>query len=145
MKKYLLLCVALLSVSWVMADNDKAIRFEQLPQAAQTLIKQHFSASAVSKVKEETDWRSTSYEVQFTNGDKIEFDHSGQWHEISCRDTAVPAALVPPSIQQYVNENYPSERIVRIEKDANDYEVKLSSKREIKFDLNFKVLKVKKD
>lgn len=75
MKKVLLLLVCLFTLQTVVwADDDKPIQVNQLPQTAQTFIKIHFPDNKVAMAKMETDWFDKSYDVIFTNGDKLEFD-----------------------------------------------------------------------
>lgn len=143
MKKVLILLVCLFTlqiVAW--ADDDKPIQVNQLPQQAQTFIKTYFANSKVAMAKMETDWLDKSYDVIFTNGDKLEFDRKGAWTEVNCKYSVVPAALVPAAIQKYVSASYPDAKILKIEKDKHDYEVKLSTGWEIKFDLKFNVIDI---
>ena len=70
----------------------------------------------------------------------MEFDRSGEWTEVQYREGAVPAAIVPAAITKYVTENYPDAYIRSIERDRHTYEVNLSNRWEIKFDLNFNVI-----
>ena len=44
---------------------------------------------------------------------------------------------VSKELVEYVDKNYPAEKILKIEKNRNDYEVKLSNRLELKFDKNF--------
>lgn len=81
-----------------------------------------------------------SYEVMFTNGNKVEFTKDGVWSEVSCKTGMVPAAIVPSEIKQFVSEGYPDAKIVSIEKNKEHYEVNLSNGWEIKFDFNFNVI-----
>ncbi|SUB98082.1 Protein of uncharacterised function (DUF2874) [Porphyromonas macacae] len=62
------------------------------------MIKKHFPNQTVSFVKMDRDWLSKSYEVVFSNGDKIEFDKSGDWIDIDCEYTSVPTELIPARI-----------------------------------------------
>ena len=48
----------------------------------------------------ETDWFDKSYDVIFTNGDKLEFDKKGVWTEVNCKYSAVPVAVVPDAIKE---------------------------------------------
>ena len=80
MKKWMLTLVCLLFIGTANAGNDKPIRLRQMPVAAQQLIKKNFNGRRVALAKAE----SKSYEVVFTNGDKVEFDRDGRWKEISC-------------------------------------------------------------
>lgn len=143
MKKLLFLFVCLFGMTtMVCADNDKPIQINQLPQPAQTFIKKHFSNSKVAMAKMETELFSKSYDVIFTNGDKLEFDKQGAWTEVNCKHSSVPVAIIPNAIQKYVSTNYPDAKIVRIEMDAKDYEIKLSNGWEIKFDTKFNVIDI---
>ena len=98
MKKLVFLLVCLFTLQTVArADDDKPIQVTQMPQPAQQFIKQHFADSKVALAKMESDFFYKSYEVIFTNGDKV---------------------------------------------DKKDYEVKLSNRTELKFDLKFNLIDI---
>lgn len=139
MKKFTLILAFLLTLSFasLRADNEKVIHVNQFPTTAQQLIKQHFGDKKVAVSKVETDMLSKSYEVIFTDGDKVEFDGKGNWEEIDCRFSSVPAGIIPAPIMNYVKENYPDTIIKKIEKDRREYEVKLSNRVELSFDMEF--------
>ena len=124
------------------ADNEKPIKVTQMPQTAQQFIKQHFAGSKILLAKEEFDFPQKSYEVIFENGNQIEFDSKGNWKEIDCGRSGVPAAAVPSPIMQYVKSNHPDAKIVKIERDRKEYEVKLSNRMEITFDTKFNVIDI---
>ena len=67
------------------ADNDRPIQIGQLPTKAQTFLSTYFKSSKVALAKQETDLFSKSYDVIFTTGEKVEFDKSGDWTEVSCK------------------------------------------------------------
>ena len=125
-----------------MADNDKPISVRELPATAQQVIKKHFKAKKVALAKMETGLFEKSYDVVFNNGEKVEFDRRGNWTEINCKMSSVPAALVPAKITQYVKSTYPGTKILEIEKDDNQYEVKLSNRLEVTFNRNFQVVDI---
>ena len=139
MKKFTLILAFLLTLSFasLRADNEKVIPVNQFPTTAQQMIKQHFGDKKVAVSKVETDMLSKSYEVIFTDGDKVEFDGKGNWEEIDCRFSSVPAGIIPAPIMNYVKENYPDTIIKKIEKDRREYEVKLSNRVELSFDMEF--------
>ena len=85
---------------------------------------------------------SKEYTVIFTNGEKIEFDGHGKWTEVKCKRSAVPASLVPQQIARYISSNYPDCRILEIERDEDEYEVKLSNYVEVTFDSRFNVIDI---
>ena len=124
------------------ADNDKPISISQLPATAQQVIKKHFGKKKVALAKQESGLFEKSYDVVFNNGEKVEFDRKGNWTEINCKLSSVPTALVPAKITQYVKSTYPGAKILEIEKDDNQYEVKLSNMLEVTFNRNFQVVDI---
>lgn len=63
--------------------------------------------------KMETDWFDKSYDVIFTNGDKLEFDKKGVWTEVNCKYSAVPVAVVPEAIKSTLLRITPMPRCSR--------------------------------
>lgn len=123
----------------VFAGNGKPISVTRLPVAAQQTIKKHFPNRKVALTKMESGFFSREYYVIFTNGEKIEFDKNGNWTEIDCKHSSVPASLIPVRIANYVKRNYPGCHILKIEADDDEYEVKLSNRMEITFNKKFQV------
>ena len=77
------------------------------------------------------------------SGDRVEFDRNGAWTEVKCRSgQAVPAAIVPEPIQNYVHDWDATVAIVGIERDQHSYEVQLSNRWELTFDRNFNVIDI---
>jgi hypothetical protein len=136
-----LVCLVAFSVS-ALADNDKPVNVNQLPATAQQTLKKHFSAKKVALAKMESGLFEKSYDVVFNNGEKVEFDRNGNWTEINCKMSSVPAGLVPAKITSYVKSTYPGTKILQIEKDDNRYEVKLSNRLEVTFNKNFQVVDI---
>lgn len=141
MKKILLILVAVFSVGIfaAVADNDKLINKSQLPKPAQEFIDAHFAGVDLLYAKEDCNILLNSYEVRLANGVKVEFSSKGNWEEVDGGQSAVPAVIVPQPIKNYVEKNHPGERILVIEKNRNDYEIKLSNRLELKFDKNFNI------
>lgn len=141
MKKILFTLIAVFSVGILSAnaDNDKIINKNQLPVQAQQFINKHFAGIEISYAKEEWDNFKHSYEVRFADGTNIEFTSKGNWDEVNCRFSEVPSAIIPQPIREYIKKNYPGAKVILIEKDRNDYEVKLSNRLELKFDKDFNI------
>ncbi len=129
-----LACLVFMSTA-AFADKDVAITTEQLPQTAQQFIKQYFSDTQVSYAKMESEMFDKSYEVIFVNGCKVEFDAKGEWKDVDCKYAEVPAGIVPQKIQEFIAKNQPNTKVVEIDRDKRDYELKLSNRVELKFDL----------
>ncbi len=144
MKKFAVLTVALLFVFALTgrADNDRPIAVDQLPQKAQQFIKQHFPKSKIALAKEEREFLDLRYEVVFANSVKIEFLKDGEWKEVDCKYSAVPAAIVPVKIAEYVAKNYEDVQIVKIDRDKREYEVDLSNGLELTFDTKFNLIDI---
>lgn len=143
MKKLVLLLVCMFTMhTMVMADNDKPIQVNQLPAKAQTFIKTYFKDHKVALAKQETELFYKGYDVTFTNGEQVEFDKAGDWTEVRCRQSEVPAEIVPEAIRNYVKTNYPDARILQIERDKKEYEIKLSNRWEITFDSQMRVIDI---
>lgn len=142
MKNWMIALACLFTISTAaFADNDKPIAVNQLPAAAQQTIKKHFSTLKVAMAKVESGLLDKTYDVIFTNGEKIEFNRSGEWTEISCKATTVPAALIPSAIAAYINENYPNTKVLSIERDR-EYEVQLNNRIEQTFNKNFQLIDI---
>ena len=107
MKKLMILSAILITfcINTACADNDKPITVTQLPQTAQQFIKTHFPKEKVAFAKLERDFLETTYEVLFTNSTKVEFYKDGEWKEVDCKYSTVPAKIVPAQIAQYVAQN----------------------------------------
>ena len=144
MKKLMLLITAMLTlgISAVQADNDRIITVEQLPQSAQQFIKKYFPQEKIAYAKMERDFLETTYEVVFANSSKVEFEKNGEWKEVDCKYSKVPEGIVPKQISTYVSSNYPQASITQIDRDKHDYEVKLTNRLELTFDLKFNLIDI---
>ena len=141
MKKIILVLAAIFSIGVfsASADNDKIINKNQLPAKAQQFISEHFDGVDLSYAKEERDILKKSYEVRLANGIKLEFSDKGVWEEIDCQFSEVPAEIIPVEIKKYIDENFAGEKVISIERNRLNYEVKLSNRLELKFDKEFNI------
>lgn len=144
MKKFIVLTLAVLTFGIVAAnaDNNRIIAKNNLPQKSQQFIDQYFGDMKISYVKEERDFIEKSYEVMFADGTKVEFTRSGEWKEIDCRQSSVPTPVIPAKITKYIKDNYPDVKVMQIERDRRDYEVKLSNRLELTFDSKFNIIDI---
>ena len=144
MKKIIIIALAVLSLGILTAnaDNDRLTVKENLPKKALLFIESNFKDAKITYVKDERDYLERSYEVLFANGTKVEFNRNGEWKEVDCRRSAVPSAIVPAKILNYVNSTYPGVKIVRIEHDRTDYELKLSNNLELTFNKKLNIIDI---
>lgn len=141
MKKWTFVFISMfiMNVS-VWAGNDKPIQVTELPKSAQSFIKNHFADQSVAVAKVETDFMDKSYDVIFTNGDKVEFDKKGKWTKVDCKYGQVPQGIIPMPIQKYIAKNYPDAKVIKIElTDRKGYEVDLNNGLDIEFDKRMNV------
>ena len=54
----------------------------------------------------------------------------------------VAAAIVPQQIRDYVAKNFAGRKIVSIDRDKRDWEVKLDNGLDLKFDLQFRLIEI---
>lgn len=143
MKKFFItMLAALMCGACVYAAADKKITVGELPQAAQSFLKTHFADIDVAYVEMDDDVVKRDYEVVLRDGTKIEFDQNGNWKEVNCFRRSIPAGIVPRQISAYVDENYAGEVINEIERGRYNTEVKLSNGLELKFNGDYKLIKI---
>lgn len=146
MKKYLLLFVAVfLGVMSGYALDKYSVDRNDLPEAAQNFLAEHFPKAKIGMVKTDKHLlKKTDYDVKLVNGTKIEFNNSGKWTSVDCKTNAVPDGVIPKAIRTYVKKNFPDVKIVKIEKTATKYNVGLSDDVELTFNLlgQFKSMKL---
>ena len=143
MKRLVILTACLLGFIGISkADRDRTIQMNELPQKAQEFIKQHFADKDIALAKEEKNLIETSYEVSFVGGNKVEFDKNGEWEEVNCKYSEVPAAIVPQAIRDVIAKQYPDAKILEIERNTRKYEVKLNNRLELKFTSDFRLYEI---
>ena len=144
MKKFIVLAMAIFSFGILVAnaDNNRIITKENLPQKSQQFIGRYFGDSKITYVKEERDFIEKSYEVMFADGTKVEFSRNGEWKEVDSRLSAVPTTIVPAQIMKYIKEDYPDVKVMQIERDKNEYELRLSNRLELTFDTKFHIIDI---
>ena len=72
----------------------------------------------------------------------LDFRSDGSWESVERKYDAVPAAIVPKQISDFVaaNELFSRQFIRKIERDPYTWEIELSGGMEIKFDRKFNVI-----
>lgn len=127
--KYFFAALMCILISNVAMADDTPIPVEQLPAAAKTFVQTNFKGKKI--LSAEKDWNS--YECRLDDGTKIEFNRKGTWKKVDRNMIALPAAIVPAAIQQYVSTNFPGTVITKIDKERYGYEIELSSDIDLKF------------
>ena len=138
--RFFLLMAVVMTMSLTMSadDDERVITYQQLPQTAQTFLKQHFAKKVPLVVT--ADW--DDFTIMYETGEKIEFDKKGNWKEVTCRTSKVPSDIIPQQIKDYIQKNYPGKSVVKLDHHRSVYEVKLNNGIEIEFNRSFQVIDV---
>ncbi|MBR6715400.1 MAG: PepSY-like domain-containing protein [Prevotella sp.] len=116
--------------------DDRIIPVEQLPAAAKTFVQKHFPKAAISYASKDFEFGGTRFEARLADGTEVDFDNRGNWDKVDCYMQAVPAALIPATIAQYIKANHPGTFVTKIDKERYGYEIELSNDLDLKFNRN---------
>ncbi len=137
--KVILLLVVMMTMGFqAKADHDQVIPFNQMPEAAQAFLKQHFANKVPLVVT--VDW--DDYTIRYESGEKVEFDKQGKWKEIDCRSSLVPTELIPEEIKTNIASTFPGAMILKIDRNRRGYEVKLNNGLEVEYSPTFQVIDI---
>ena len=129
MRLFLVVLVTMLVSNVVMAD-DRPSPVNMLPANAKAFVTTHFKGQKI--IYAEKDWNA--YESHLGDGTQVDFYRNGTWKKVDCNDfKAVPMAIVPATIKNYVKANFPESIITKIEKEPYGYDIELSNELELKF------------
>lgn len=143
MKIWIVILISLFTLQGILSADTVELRtLDQLPPKTQEFMKVHFPGSEVSYIDQERNFLSKVYRVIFTNGDKLEFDKSGNWMEIDCEQSVLPTSVIPRSILNHVGEKYAGTRIVQMERNRSSYEVELTNGLTLKFNKHSQVTEI---
>lgn len=124
------------------ASNDKPISVNTLPTKAQILLTNYFGNQKVALATIESGVVNKSYDVVLQNGTKLEFNKKGELTEIDCKQGVVPVNLIPLSIKNYLQNNYPWQSVKKLEIKKKEYEVELSNGIDLTFNKHFQLIDI---
>lgn len=134
MKKFLLFLMALLCLGGAAKADSYNIDRDKLPVKAREMIEEYFPKAKIGMIKVDKHlFKKTDYDVKLVNGTKIEFNNSGKWTSVDCKNRQVPDGLVMRTIHNYVKKNCNGAFITKIENKLSGYEIELSDGVEMKF------------
>lgn len=116
---------------------------QALPQEITAFINKHFPGATIAGVEPDNEFGGVEYDVHLNDGTEVDFDKNNQWEQVDCKGKAVPAALIPTNIANYVKTNYQAVAIAKIDKkNYGGYEIELANGMELKFDASGKFVGV---
>ena len=124
------------------AGNDKPISVNTLPTKAQILLTNYFGNQKVALATIESGVVNKSYDVVLQNGTKLEFNKKGELTEIDCKQGVVPVNLIPLSIKNYLQNNYPGQSVKKLEIKKKEYEVELYNGMDLTFNKHFQLIDI---
>ena len=142
MRRILVAIISLMAVVGISKADDRQIKFERLPAAAQKFVKTNFADNTVVFVTKDDDLIAPDYEVVLDNGTVLQFSSAGSLEKIEAFRTGVPQNLIPEKIKDYVSANYPETTYREYEQDRGKHEVKLSSGLELTFNSGFTLIEI---
>lgn len=114
-------------------DEQKIVKPAELPAEVTSYITTHFPGTNIAQASTERDGLGKNYDITLTDGTHVEFN--GKSEVTDLRSTkALPLAVVPAKIQQYVTVNYPGSYITGWESDGNMQQAKLDNGIKLEFD-----------
>ena len=131
-----------MAVVGISKADDRPIKFEKLPAAAQKFVKTNFADNTVVFVTKDDDLLAPDYEVVLDNGTVLQFSSAGSLEKIEAFRTGVPQNLIPEKIKDYVSANYPETTYREYEQDRGKHEVKLSNGLELTFNSGFTLIEI---
>lgn len=131
--KHLSLLIAAVCALLLAGCSDRPVAPAELPQPIQAFVKQYFPNQNISFAKKDWEWTGYQYDVILADGSEISFDTDNQWDKVDTKLNAVPAALVPAPISNYVAATFPAGVITKIDKEYFGYEVELANSIELHF------------
>ena len=141
MKKYLSIVLTALS-SLTACANEQVVTFDQLPEPAKAIVAAHFDASQVAYMTLEKDLLNWEYYLKFNDGRLLEFNKVGELTKVDCQTKAVPDALVPQPVLEYVKANFPNAFITEWGRDDRGYKAELNNGLDLEFNRNYEFLRI---
>ena len=109
---------------------------------AQILLTNYFGNQKVALATIESGVVNKSYDVVLQNGTKLEFNKKGELTEIDCKQGVVPVKLIPLSIKNYLQNNYPGQSVKKLEIKKKEYEVELFNGMDLTFNKHFQLIDI---
>jgi len=141
MKKYFsVVLIALCSLT--ACANEQVIPFDQVPEPAKAIVAAHFDASQIAYVTLDKGLLDAEYDVKFNDGRSLEFNKAGELLKVDCKQTEVPAALIPETVRAYVKANFPNAFITEWSKDDRRWKAELNSGLELEFNSKYEFIRI---
>ena len=106
---------------------DWVVPVESLPERARQFVAQAFPDAQIWYIEND----DGKFEVELSNGIKIDFLYNGDWNEIDAEYVGIPYNVFPPNVANTIRNTYPQTVIISAEKKWGTYEIKLNNMMEL--------------
>jgi hypothetical protein len=122
-------------------QDDQRIDIANTPVEIETYVDTYFPGSAIINVRQDVDDNEVVFEVLLEGDIQLEFDEAKQIMEIESA-TALPEAVIPVGIRDYVYSNYADRAITDWELENGEQAIELDNELELVFDLEGNFLRL---
>lgn len=126
-----------------LSAQEKTIDEWELPRTARDFIAHNFPEQKITQALRIEENGKKEFETVLDNQVKIEFDNLGYWTEVQSNNTVLPTEFIPKKIMEYLTTNHPKQKVNKIEKEQQTYEVELTDGTDYEFSLKGKFLRKK--
>ncbi|WP_297191865.1 PepSY-like domain-containing protein [uncultured Campylobacter sp.] len=120
---------------------DMAVAPNTLPAKIHNFVKQHFKGANIMFAERDM----TSFDIDLSDGTKIEFNINGDWTDIDGRYKAIPTTFLPNAVVSKVKAAQPNAQIMEVDRTINGYKFKFNNMMEVYTDANGNVVGQKFD
>ncbi|MBO4607273.1 MAG: PepSY-like domain-containing protein [Prevotella sp.] len=107
--------------------SERMIFVENLPMIVKIFVATCFPNKSIAFAGIMTTSKGVMYTITLNDGTQVGFNENGSCVLVDCGMEAVPAGLIPTSVEAFVSFFHPNLFITKIEKCANGHEVALSN------------------
>lgn len=116
-------------------EKQTPISPEQTSSDIQTYLSLHFPDKTIVQNIKEFDDLATTYEILLNDYTRLEFNRNFAVQEIES-NSKLPDSVIPVSILEYVNSNFPAQYIVAWKLEDRHQQIELNNDLEIEFEMD---------
>ena len=123
---------------------DVRINPSELPAKVQDFVKNTFLGLSITAAKQDY----SEYELYLSNGAELEFNKSGEWKEVKMPqgvDFKALELLITPAGALAINNSYPAQKVLKIEREWSGFELELDNDLEVFIDKKGNIISSKFD
>ncbi len=132
MKKYTIVLSALVLLV-TSCEKESIIGYEEVPAEIKSYVSTNFPQRTVLQAVKSKGHCDEAFEITLDSNTKLEFNSKNEISGIES-DMALPKAVVPTSIWEYVNTNYSTNFITDWSREKHNQEVQLNDGLTLEFD-----------